>query len=283
MSPFSPWAGCRDKQALACKQHLTRAWFSAHMSASVQLEPPADGAGGDAPVGVLDPTHGFEVQAFSWSSRSQGRVPDVGAGGGDEGSHQRSRCVQLGCWRELQGSAEVGMWVWVATRPFYVSRSSRARLGPLARSWCQGKKLAKISYLFHVRVCGRFGELEPLRLLTHPIPSHPTSRPGAGIWGLGRGHLHGPDAAGDWPVLVDPSRKKKDGASGSDRPVVCLCPHRSVEKGMALDGIRGGTRWHWMGGLSGLSGCTPQPGAWSHDGSSAGAVMALDNDGDQQK
>ena len=189
MSPFSPWAGCRDKQALACKQHLTRAWFSAHMSASVQLEPPADGAGGDAPVGVLDPTHGFEVQAFSWSSRSQGRVPDVGAGGGDEGSHQRSRCVQLGCWRELQGSAEVGMWVWVATRPFYVSRSSRARLGPLARSWCQGKKLAKISYLFHVRVCGRFGELEPLRLLTHPIPSHlaPGSRDmGIGAWPLTR-------------------------------------------------------------------------------------------------
>lgn len=218
-----------------------RAWFSAHMSASVQLEPPADGAGGDAPVGLLDPTHVFGIQAFSSSSRSQGRIPGVGSGGGDEGLHQRrSRCMQLGCWRELQGSAEVvgvgvGVGVW---QPSLLcikdSTSTRAKLDPLARSWSQGKKLAKISYLSHVRVCGRFGRLEPFPLLTHPIPSHLAP----GIWGFAA-----------WPLTRSRRSRGLACSLGSQQEkyrwsIIRIRPARCVPRPPTARSRRA---WHWMG------------------------------------
>ena len=218
-----------------------RAWFSAHMSASVQLEPPADGAGGDAPVGLLDPTHVFGIQAFSSSSRSQGRAPGVGSGGGDEGLHQRrSRCMQLGCWRELQGSAEVvGVGVGVGVRqPSLLcikdSRSTRAKLDPLARSWSQGKKLAKISYLSHVRVCGRFGRLEPLPLLTHPHPIPPRARD-LGIWGVATYTVQTQQGIGLFS-RIPAGKKPMEHHQDQTGPLCPPSPHRSVEKGMALDG-----------------------------------------------
>ena len=73
------------------------------------------------------------------------------------------------------------VWVWVATQPFYVSRSSRAKLAPLARSWSQGEKISKnllslpCASVWAIRRTGAFSSAHP----SHPIP------PRAGIWGFG--------------------------------------------------------------------------------------------------
>ena len=218
-----------------------RAWFSAHMSASVQLEPPADRAGGDAPVGLLDPTHVFGIQAFSSSSRSQGRVPGVGSGGGDEGLHQRrSRCMQLGCWRELPGSAEVvgvgvGVGVWqpslLCIKGFKINQGET---GPIGAILVPGEKISKnllslsCASVWAIRQTGAVSSAHP----SHPIP--PRARD-LGICGVATYTVQTQQGIGLFS-RIPAGKKPMEHHQDQTGPLCPSSPHRSVEKGMALDG-----------------------------------------------
>ena len=126
------------------------------MSTSIKLEPATDGTGGDPPVGVFNPAHAVE---FLWQPLTMGVgvlcvLRDGLFGGEGWGVSEAFKLSASPTWGEsVAEKLELVRWLWVATQPLIPVRTGTR--GPFWRDpgfkwdgWMDGKKFAKISYLW---------------------------------------------------------------------------------------------------------------------------------------